>query len=284
MNDNIEGIKMENKTNKKIGGFENFKFRASRDSSELEQLLKIRYRAFRNARNFEVVSFIRSGMELNSYDPYSHHLGLFGIDQNGMEVPVGYIRLITTESSPQNDQIFEIINNDRELERSLLINREEFFPSVKVLPGLKRYIDLSDDGIETFTEPSRLSFSPLIRSARLVVSLALASFAYSLKIKKKNSILTTRDNHAKMYRLLGFRECWDFDYPYVLDYGCNCVGMILSEEIQGQYLRNVIEENYSQLVTNNCVRIQSNRLPPGRLELSDSYEKEPFRESVVSYL
>jgi putative hemolysin len=70
-------------------------YREAESQEELEELLKLRYRAFANTKGVfsRTAQEKEYGIELDEFDAFSQHFGLFS-QENSVKKPIGYVRLI----------------------------------------------------------------------------------------------------------------------------------------------------------------------------------------------
>jgi len=269
---------------KKTYGYRKFIFRLPRDRAVLEQLLRIRYLAFRNVEGQVLVPYCESGIDLDQFDFNAHHLGLFGVDSDIGEFPAGYIRLITTGTGPQVDQLLDTIRVNTTLTSRAFRERDTVFPAIKEFPELKTHIVQSGYGIDTFAEPSRLSIASEINSKKLITSFAIAILAYGIYIGKNHGILTSKIHHARLYKLLGFRDCSVSGARFIHNYGWSSLCMIRSGLQTNPFLRPLVNQYIEQLQESGAIEINLEApLQLRKARVLSGIESNRFVETGVNY-
>jgi len=220
-------------------------FRPARNAEELTDLLRVRTAAFRNIQGGRIVS---QGLvfDVDAYDRFAHHLGLFEIEPGGIERAVGYSRLIMEIPSPQENQLFQIVRMDPESSARVSAKRPTPFPSIGYFPELAGFYEMAKCSGERLLEPSRLSLQPTIHSARLARFLAIGATAYAFSLGLTNALMSSRKTHVGMYRLLGFSPYDDESARYVYSIGWEAMPVIRWRSEVALSLRDEIEEFASQ--------------------------------------
>lgn len=184
-------------------------FREARDIRELEALFRLRYQGYVNSACASLVRQNSAGLEFDSYDWHSFHLGLFQQGGYGSH-PVGYARLVQTSPSPMAELVSDLALRYSDLEMPLPPSAEAPLPFMANCPGAGEIGDLlgnlkSRDA--RLVEGSRFVFSPDARSAGYArfafeAATAKAFFRYHFDF----AFLAVHPRHAPFYGQYGFRE------------------------------------------------------------------------------
>jgi len=185
-------------------------FRPARNAEELESLVRLRYRGYLESQCASLVTEYEHGFELDVYDPYAHHIGLF---QEGLikPRPIGYLRLVQEHESPMTDWISE------------LAKRYNLpCPAPEAGPGLPLYSHCQEQATiaehmdrlrpekNGIVEASRFVFAPEARSGGFTKFFVEAAIARMLYHHSYSGImLACHPRHAALYRRYGFREIVD---------------------------------------------------------------------------
>ncbi len=200
-------------------------FKPARNAEELRDLLRVRTAAFRNIQGGRLAAHSLT-LDVDAYDRFAHHLGLFEVEPDGIERAIGYARLITETPSPQANQLFRIVKTDPESSSRVSAKRPTPFPSIGYFPELASFYEMARRAGERLLEPSRLSLEPTLHSARLARFLAFGATAYALSAGFTNGLMTSRHTHLGMYRLLGFAPYNDDPALYVYSIGWEALPVI----------------------------------------------------------
>jgi len=85
-------------------------FRPARNVKELESLFRLRYQGYLESQCASLVTDNQHGFELDVYDHYAHHIGLFQEGNFGTH-PIGYLRLVQEHAGPLSDYIDSIASH-----------------------------------------------------------------------------------------------------------------------------------------------------------------------------
>ena len=190
----------------------NYYFREVRNKEELYQLLKIRYKAYRNSRNACLCPENNAGIDIDKYDFHAKHFGLFEQHNNTITKPIGYLRIIEqkeTRSGKWSEELRE--------EYKLNVNRgnSDFrFPSIQYFShsqSIKGLIRFSENNNSTICEASRLSIRKTNRSLRLTKFFVECAIATGLHFKHHFALNLCYVLHEKFYAKYGYKKIENID-------------------------------------------------------------------------
>jgi hypothetical protein len=189
-----------------------FIFRQPTSLTELEQLIRLRYSIFKTAHP-NLFADNAHGLDLDNYDPLAHHFGVYQSDLMG-EQPVGYLRLITTESTETGCLIEQLAKKYGMLATiheplTVPLPVMKYFPDADIVIGdlLKT---LNDKGQKLF-EASRLCLLREVESlhlARFVTESTVAIFSYNFSTPI-NAVICCKEIHERLYQSCFFMPCSD---------------------------------------------------------------------------
>jgi hypothetical protein len=217
------GNNIEN--DKKAGTIQNLVLREPENIEEMHSLLKLRYQRYIRIPGQRLTSANSYQIDLDGYDRYARHLGLFHTDASGKIRTVGYQRQITSEPM-NNGLIEEIADISRFHYNRAHSERKVILPSLGFFPEFKEYMVKSGIEINNLIEPSRLCLDSRIRSIRAIKLIVLGSTAYALSNGWISGLLTARTLHVPFYRLLGFYSPPGWSARYVPAAGYRLAAMI----------------------------------------------------------
>jgi hypothetical protein len=186
---------------------EYFVFREAANNEELVELLRLRYRFDRSSKSAKFVPENQYGLDLDCYDGWGKHFGLFLTTEYG-EIPIGYMRI--TEGHPIPEQMARIIQiaaQCPELINDVVQEPKYPFPLMNnVWNGdvlLSRYQEMRLRG-ENLAEVSRLALDESAGSqllARHMVECALAIYFFHYGVDQTMRFCET--SKSVFYHLYG---------------------------------------------------------------------------------
>lgn len=185
-----------------------FVFRKPNDSQELLSLLRLRYESFHRSRLKGFVKNCTGGLDVDPWDGYATHYGLYH-ETEGKEKPVGYLRIVGLDISPQSSLLHSLACQFVEVATAIANPREALLP-------LLTYDDPNHVIADIFAkirsnslsvvEPGRISLSheyqALPLSRYLVESAIALYFAGIYKVDR--AILSCAVQHSDFYQKFGF--------------------------------------------------------------------------------
>lgn len=193
-----------------------FIFREPEDIEELKALLLLRYSAFMASRLNKFIERNSAGIDLDCYDLYSHHFGLFE-HMGANSRPAGYVRMVTDQPQRFRDELFELSKRDPTLYENVNRIPEQPFPLMSYCPygaeAMEYYLDLKSQG-KILTETSRLSVDPSVRGASLIHNFVSAIHGYFIALGYHESLVACARGHEPFYRLFGG---WQFPHTDLYD-------------------------------------------------------------------
>jgi hypothetical protein len=186
-----------------------FIFRQPTSLTELEQLIRLRYSIFKTAHP-NLFADNAHGLDLDNYDPLAHHFGVYKSDLMG-EQPVGYLRLIITESTETGCLIEQLAKKYGMLATineplTVPLPVMKYFPDADIVIGDLLKI-LQGKGEKLF-EASRLCLLREVESlhlARFVTESTVAIFFYDSH--NQNAIISHSEAHERLYDSCFFTPC-----------------------------------------------------------------------------
>jgi len=186
-----------------------FVFREASNRKDLLELLRLRYRVYRNSRLSRFVNENEYGFDLDGYDLRARHFGLFLHDKNIIKA-LGYQRGIINQFGPLKDEILEISELYPNLSDKLNLKPKAPFPCLTFLPQsekniiMKFYNRISSKG-ESMTESTRFLLDSSVRSFRLA-SLMAEAVVGSYMFRHEYGITCVNETHLPFYKRLGFNH------------------------------------------------------------------------------
>jgi hypothetical protein len=190
-------------------------FRLAASREELERLLRLRQEVYLGCRTRVFCSVDTGGCDLDEYDPYAHHLGLFE-GSEGAAMGIGYMRLITDTLGPQIRILRQIAHDHPNNWEPFAKPPPTPLPCFQYFPGIdpmiQRYRAMKAYGLH-MVEPSRFAIKPGLRNRRLgrLAILATAAYAAGRFSDAYDSLICCARSHAGIYESLGFRKVGDGD-------------------------------------------------------------------------
>jgi predicted GNAT family N-acyltransferase len=183
-----------------------FVFREIRTIDEMTELLSLRYQVYMANPVRLFIQENESRIDLDEYDLKACHFGLF---RNDIE-PMGYIRIISEQDSPQKQLILEMVADHPELEAAISRTRRAPLPFMTYPPDAGAILQEYQENIanrKIWVEPSRLVISPVYQSLKLVQHLVKSAIAvYFFYFKVDSARLCCSSHHRQLYQHYGFEE------------------------------------------------------------------------------
>jgi hypothetical protein len=185
-------------------------FREPTTFDELKALLLLRYKVFRESRLEKFVEENEACIDLDCYDLYSRHFGLYEHEGNSAR-PVGYIRMVTDDMGTFRDELFELAKSIPSLYEKVNRIPKEPFPLMNYCPHadlIKHfYEELKSDGGKLI-EASRLSLDRSVRGTsisdfKIAHTFIAAVYASFLTYGVSNCVLSCNANHQVLYKSYG---------------------------------------------------------------------------------
>lgn len=185
-------------------------FRPARNTRELESLFRLRYQGYLESQCASLVTDNEHGFELDVYDLYAHHIGLFQ-ESSFAAYPIGYLRLVQEHEGPYSGKI-----------KALADTYNISYPCFREGPGLpllsncpeKELIGAHMDRLRPekngIVEASRFVFAPEARSGgytKFFVEAAIARMLYHHSYS--GIMLACHPRHAALYCRYGFKQIVD---------------------------------------------------------------------------
>lgn len=185
-------------------------FRPARNTKELESLFRLRYQGYLESQCASLVTDNQHGFELDVYDHYAHHIGLFQEGNFGAH-PIGYLRLVQEHAGPFSDHVEAIANR-----YGIACPLPEEGPGLPLLSNclekatISEHMNLLRPERNGIVEASRFVFAPEARSGgytKFFVEAAIARMLYHHRYS--GIMLACHPRHAALYRRYGFKQIVD---------------------------------------------------------------------------
>lgn len=179
-------------------------FREAKGKEELTALLKLRYQVYRSSPLKGFCPKNEHGIDMDSYDLYSRHFGLF-LRESGKDNPIGYLRLIEKNLTSFAPTILSIA-----LEQSTDFGTKLFeekslhkFPSANYFSEV---LSLSQKKLYKGIEVGRFAIVKEFQSKKLASEIVLKSIAALCLcyFKHDYAVIMVAPKHAPLYQFLGF--------------------------------------------------------------------------------
>ena len=118
-----------------------FIFREVTSAKELVNLLRFRYRVYRESRLQKFCPENDYGIGLDCFDLRARHFGLFFHDLYTMH-PVGYMRVVEDENSCIQEELLRLVSEYPSLSEKLKITPKDPFPLMTYYPEAVRRLKL----------------------------------------------------------------------------------------------------------------------------------------------
>ncbi len=186
-----------------------YTYREAQNTTELEALLKLRYKVYRNSALSNFCPENNAQLDLNPFDLNSRHFGLFE-NEEGVEKPVGYMRVVQQERSPSANQVLEIAKKAcSKLADCLQQPITKPFPLMTYFRGSEKVdsvlTQLNEHGLK-MCEASRFVFAEEVRSLQLAKFVTESSIAIYRALGFYSSIITCSITHSRFYNQYGFSQ------------------------------------------------------------------------------
>jgi|CXWL01.1.fsa_nt_gi hypothetical protein len=221
-------------------------FRAPRTSFELESLLRIRYKTYRDSRNSEIVSKNDYDIDIDSWDRESHHFGLFQTQPEQVDQAIGYMRVVDPALTTPVPFIENIIYKYSEVVSHRDRKEEYSYPTLSYWPNravLETFLAKATKNGTRVVETGRFALLEQFRShslATFAVESALSLFFFEKGYE--NAFWTCNSHSAAFYKRYGLAE---LDQPHFI-YGHNISLLAGSSTTvptqRGNKLRRLAEE------------------------------------------
>jgi predicted GNAT family N-acyltransferase len=181
-----------------------FIFREPKNQQELEVLLKVRYTAFMQSDWRSTVTPNPYGISIDSYDYQSRIIGLFVLENSGLQRPIGSARIVSAETGTYRTWLDTILSKYSKLtvsrSENLSFSILEYFKNNR---NLLDFIDKNEKNEQEVAEIGRLSILPDMNQLKLSVvfidALAAIFFLYH-----DVCIMQVKTDISKFYQSYGF--------------------------------------------------------------------------------
>lgn len=206
-----------------------YEFRLAKSVEELQCLLVLRKQVFKNSRWASLLADNNSEIDIDAYDPYSLHFGLFKKTAGAKSIPCGYLRIVQKEHSFQKDLVADLYRkyvNDA-------VGNGLSTPPVP-LPMIS-YLPDSTEAIEAVyhcksCEGSRLSLVSSERSLALTKICFEGAMSFAFEVLGVDLVLITcAPAHEVFYSRFGYTRMpgtKTFKMPF--DSNLQCVALVLA--------------------------------------------------------
>ena len=189
-----------------------FVFREAKSTSELEALFRLRYQGYLKSNCASLVQQNENGLEFDSYDWQSYHLGLFQEGQFGAK-PIGYMRLVQDSPTSMAPLVSKLAARFPKMVPPPPPSADAPLPMIASCPKkewLQRVYQSKTLFGQKVAEASRFVFSPDVRAAgyaRFVIEGTLANlfFRYGFDYV----LVACHPRHAPIYTQYGFQQLMD---------------------------------------------------------------------------
>ncbi len=183
----------------------NLIFRAAESVDELDLLLKLKYDQYRIGKQYAFFSDNKYGIDMEQWDRYSVHYGLFDIAKNKV---AAYLRVVFDELSHQSEWIPKLVSKYDEVFFSrALTNPTVPFPVLSYYPEaikiLKPLLEEATSLNKKISSVSRLTIHEDYRSPRVVSAITDHIF-YKYANTVYACIITCLPTHKAYYTSRGF--------------------------------------------------------------------------------
>lgn len=182
-----------------------FVFREPANINELKALLLLRYSVYRASRLHKFCPENEAGIDLDCYDLYSRHFGLYE-HSGATSRPVGYVRMVTDKEGTFHDELFRLAGQSPSLFEKINRVPPNPFPVMNYAPDSEQigeyYNDAKARG-EMFVEVSRLSLDGRIRGLKVVTNFVSSIFAAYQAMDVDHAIISCHSEHSVFYQHFG---------------------------------------------------------------------------------
>lgn len=203
-----------------------FIYREAANAKELEILLRLRYRAFRDSQLKGFVVENETGLDLDCYDLRSRHFGLFHHAENHT-VAVGYHRVVSDEYGPHSQNIMTLASQSSEQYERVCQTPAKPLPVMTYHPQAEilenNYNQLKSEG-QKICEGSRLTLSEPFRSIELVRHIIGSAVTIFFDICRYDfGLVAMSPSHRRFYTPFGFTEIDQITVFKIFDVSLTCL-------------------------------------------------------------
>ncbi|HMQ46235.1 MAG TPA: hypothetical protein PKA00_02305 [Saprospiraceae bacterium] len=186
--------------------------RPARTMDEIKTLFHLRYQGYLNSDCAALVRQNPLGFEIDEYDPYAQHLGLFQV-VGKKQVAIGYMRQVQATKTDYAPMIQELANAYPGAATRLHLEVQHELPLLACCQNIaevEHFYQVMTARGARFAEASRFVFAPHIRAAgyaRFVVE-GSAAFVFD-HYGYDYSIIACHPHHAPFYESYGFFKLLD---------------------------------------------------------------------------
>jgi Acetyltransferase (GNAT) domain len=218
-------------------------FREAGSGDELLGLLKLRYEVYRDSQWFKMLSdgsATEARIDIDQFDPYSHHFGLFVGSPEGEEEVIGYLRIATNELQPRNSAIAELIGEIA----APVVKYPDFTYPIQThtnASSVVSFLEIQNQNGSSLVEPSRLSIRSEWRCIRTSVFLLECSIAWWLRASFDAALLSCAKSQERAYQRYGFRPISEEELFIDVRCAIPSAQMYLRPEFIPSYRRNRLD-------------------------------------------
>jgi len=231
---------------------EYFVFREAVNKEELLELLKLRYRVFRNSHLARFVPENQHQLDLDQWDPPSRHFGLF-IITNGQSKPAGYLRVVENNEKPISPVIYSIAEEYSEFSYKVHQTPVIPFPLMKYFPDsdkIQNIYDIIKAKKERLVETGRFALESGSRFRQLgkhMIESAIAVYFFAKQFE--NAMWCCKTSQNGFYRRYGFYQLKDgtnSDFAGIGKNACCVLGSINTVPLKARPRLTQMAEAYKQ--------------------------------------
>lgn len=242
------------------------------NETELKALLRLRYEIYAKSSLATFCPVNDYQIDLDEYDAYARHFGLFKYNCSGEESVIGYMRVIEQCMTRTSDTIYALARSlDRDLYKRINISPKCPFPVMKYYPyAHKRITELLIQNPATkYCESSRFSIAKEERSFKLARFCTDCAISIYFEVKNFNvSIICCANSHEPFYRRYGYQQLL----------GPSPIQEDISKSTS--YLLSVCRDSYSK--KEKFLRMKEAYLAKGRISLHPAFPKEYSFSSPIA--
>lgn len=252
-------------------------FREAQNTEDLSALFKMRYKVYSNSRVAKFSIQNPSQMDLDSYDIYAKHFGLF-TSSNGIEKPVGYLRVIQDTTTSVKDKVLKIASVSKMLTHRVTQPPQSPLPMMSYFPKNKligKFYKIKKDQGSRLVEASRLVFDQSKKPIWVTRGFVKACIAVNLLTHNNQfAFVGCALDHTRFYQEFGF-EFVGKDGQEV--HGIEFFLLAISKNRIAEKYKTEIRQMSEVYQRNNCICFHPTKpgyfLPPKGVNVSIS-EKE----------
>ena len=184
-----------------------YEFRAPKCTEELEQLIRLRYRVYKESRLAHFTCDSDTGLDIDVFDLNSRHFGLFMVESHRV-VPIGYHRIVEDRPGPQISEVQEIA---RQAGIHLPANSPDTpFPIMTYCPTAAAvkalYFESKSEG-RASSEATKFALSKEHHSLALAKHMIESEVAIHMLHRKTDYAITCcTPVHSRFYSRYGFQQ------------------------------------------------------------------------------